>query len=160
MHKYRFILSDTVTMTELPECSPFPGRLKEICNGTAIVDGQPMNAEHVTIWRKKYGLPPIGTPGAEKAKALWPPGTKHVEKELPSLIIRGWNFAAAMARWTLAGMPRRTQEEIDERLAICQACPALQNDHCTKCGCACVENIRLINKLSLATEKCPDGKWQ
>jgi hypothetical protein len=77
----------------------------------------------------------------------------------PPLIIRGWNFAAAMARWTLAGMPRRTQAEIDERLAICQACPFLQNNHCTKCGCACVEQNRLVNKLALATEKCPEGKW-
>jgi hypothetical protein len=77
----------------------------------------------------------------------------------PSLMIRGWNFAAAMARWTLAGMPRRTQAEIDERLAICQACPHLHNNHCTKCGCACVEQNRLVNKLALATEKCPEGKW-
>jgi len=78
----------------------------------------------------------------------------------PSLLIRGWNFTAAMARWTLAGLPRRSQAEIDERLAICQACPFLQNNHCTKCGCACVEQNRLINKLALATEKCPEGKWQ
>src|SRR5690349_14146753 len=39
--------------------------------------------------------------------------------ELPSLLIKGWNFAAAIARWTLAGMPRRSQAEIEERLAIC-----------------------------------------
>lgn len=75
------------------------------------------------------------------------------------MIIRGWNFAAAMARWTLAGWPRRTQEEIDTRLAICQACPHLENDHCNQCGCACVETNRLMNKLALASEKCPLGKW-
>ena len=79
--------------------------------------------------------------------------------EVPAFLIRGWNFASAMARWTLAGMPRRTQAEIDERLAICQACPFLQNNHCTKCGCPCVEQNRLITKLALATEKCPEGKW-
>ncbi len=160
LHRRRFLFCDTFTMIRLPECEPFPGRLNEICNGTAIVGDAPMNPEHVTIWRAKYGLPPIGTPGANNVKALWPPGTQRVETSLPSLMIRGWNFAAAMARWALAGMPRRTQEQIDVRLAICQACPALQNDHCTKCGCACVENNRLINKLSLSTEKCPDGKWQ
>jgi hypothetical protein len=85
--------------------------------------------------------------------------TSATESGQPSLLIRGWNFAAAMARWTVAGLPRRTQAEIDERLAICQACPFLQNNHCTKCGCACVEQNRLINKLALATEKCPEGKW-
>lgn len=85
--------------------------------------------------------------------------TANPQTEPPSLVIRGWNFAAAMARWTLAGMPRRTQAEIDERLVICQACPFLENDHCSKCGCACVEYNRLVNKLALATERCPEGKW-
>lgn len=84
----------------------------------------------------------------------------QAEPKPPSLVIRGWNFAAAMARWTLAGWPRRTQAEIDERLAICHACPFLENDHCQKCGCECVEQNRLINKLTLATEKCPEGKWE
>lgn len=78
----------------------------------------------------------------------------------PALWIRGWNFAAAIARWTLAGMPRRTQSEIDERLAVCLACEFLQNNHCTRCGCACNEKNRLINKLALSTERCPEGKWQ
>jgi hypothetical protein len=96
-------------------------------------------------------LPPLDALPTAGLHAPPPPG--------PSLLIRGWNFAAAMARWTLAGMPRRTQAEIDERLAICQACPYLQNDHCEKCGCACVEQNRLMNKLTLATERCPDGKW-
>jgi len=80
-------------------------------------------------------------------------------KSPPSLLIRGWNFATALARWTTAGMPRRTEAEIAERLAICQSCPHLQADHCNLCGCACVETNRLINKLALATERCPVGKW-
>jgi hypothetical protein len=79
--------------------------------------------------------------------------------DAPSLLIRGWNFTTAMARWTLAGMPRRTQAEIDERLAICQDCPNLHDNHCLKCGCACVETNQLMNKLALSTEKCPEGKW-
>jgi hypothetical protein len=84
---------------------------------------------------------------------------EEVLKSAPALVIRGWNFAKAIARWTLAGLPRRSQAEIEERLAICQACPHLQNDHCQKCGCACVEQNRLMNKLALATERCPLGKW-
>ena len=78
---------------------------------------------------------------------------------LPPLLIRGWNFAKAMARWTLGGMPRRSQAEIEARLAICQACEFLKNNHCTQCGCACVATNRLINKLALATESCPLGRW-
>lgn len=84
---------------------------------------------------------------------------RKVTPQPPPLVIRGWNFAAALAKWTLAGMPRRTQAEIDERLAICQACPNLQDGHCARCGCACIEQNHLVNKLSLATETCPDGKW-
>lgn len=80
--------------------------------------------------------------------------------EPPPLWIRGLNFSAALARWALAGLPRRSQAEIEERLAICQTCPYLQNNHCARCGCACIEQNRLINKLALATERCPEGKWQ
>lgn len=117
--------------------------LKEWLAGTTA-DGTVLDAVKVARYRARHTHQP-STATAD------PP---------PSILIRGWNFTAAMTRWTLAGLPRRTQAEIDERLAICQACPFLQNNHCTKCGCACVEQNRLINKLALATEKCPVGKWQ
>lgn len=127
------------------ECDTLPLHKQEICRGHRI----DLSLEQVNAYRMKWGLKPLVKLSAQSPASY----------EQPSLMIRGWNFAAAMARWTLAGMPRRTQNEIDERLAICQACPFLQNDHCTKCGCACVESNRLMNKLSLATEKCPEGKW-
>ena len=79
---------------------------------------------------------------------------------LPPLLIRGLNFTSAMFRWASSGMPRRTQSEIDERLAICQGCPHFVDSHCRVCGCACVETNQLINKLALATEECPLGKWK
>lgn len=131
--------------TSFPECEVLTGRKRAICRGEA-------------------GIPEDGPSGRRAYRVAWgidkPQDVTQSPQALPSLVIRGWNFANALARWALAGMPRRTQEQIDARLAICQACPALQNDHCTKCGCACVENNRLINKLALATEKCPDGKWE
>ena len=83
-----------------------------------------------------------------------------LNSNLPPLWIRGVNFATALARWTVAGMPRRTQAEIDERLAICQSCPELVDNHCGKCGCACVETNKVMNKLALSTEACPLGKWK
>ncbi len=88
------------------------------------------------------------------------PSKEPLSPQMPSILIRGWNFTHAIARWTLAGMPRRTQEEIDERLAICQACPYLIDNHCSRCGCACVETNSMVNKLALSTEKCPEGKWE
>jgi hypothetical protein len=137
----------TPAKNDYPECDQFTGRKRCICRGEA---GIPISGMHgVNAYRNAWGLPPIGSdPGLPS-----PPSP-------PALIVRGWNFTAAMARWTLAGMPRRTQAEIDKRLAICQACPFLENQHCSQCGCMCVEQNRLINKLALATEKCPQGKWQ
>jgi hypothetical protein len=133
-------------VSQFPECEGLTTRKRAICRGETEL---PVDGPHgVNSYRAAWGKPPFGESS-----------TTSTPDEPPSLIIRGWNFAAAMARWTLAGMPRRTQAEIDERLAICQACPFLHNNHCTKCGCACVEQNRLINKLALATEKCPEGKW-
>lgn len=78
---------------------------------------------------------------------------------MATTIILGWNFAKAMAIWLSRGLPMRTPAEIQERLAICQKCPFLENYHCCLCGCACVETNRVMNKLALATEVCPDGRW-
>ena len=124
---------------DFPECQQFEGLNREICRG------QRLPRDRCNALRKLWKLPPLPGPDGKST--------------LPPLVIRGWNFAQAMTRWSLAGMPRRTQEEIDERLAICQSCEFLQNNHCTKCGCACIEKNRLMNKLALATESCPIGRW-
>lgn len=78
--------------------------------------------------------------------------------QLPSLLIRGINFASAMARWTSSGFKTRTQSEIDERLAICKECPEFNGNACAKCGCLCNAD-GVINKLALKSESCPIGKW-
>ncbi|MBS0205011.1 MAG: hypothetical protein JSS49_19055 [Planctomycetes bacterium] len=129
-----------------PECEHLVGRKRSICRGEADLPLEGPNGTNA--YRAHWGLAPL------QSQSLPSPTT-----EPPSLLIRGWNFATAMARWTLAGLPRRTQAEIDTRLAICQSCEFLRHDHCTQCGCACVEQNRLINKLALATETCPLGKW-
>ena len=85
-------------------------------------------------------------------------GNAKPDFQLPSVLIRGINFAAAMARWASTGFKLRSQDEIDERLAICQACPKLQGDTCSVCGCNCNAN-GVINKLALKGQACPLGKW-
>ena len=94
------------------------------------------------------------------AKLMGKSSESAAPSNLPPMLIRGWNFAAAMARWALAGLPRRSKAEISERLAICQTCDYLQNNVCTHCGCQCVEQNQLMNKLAIATERCPEGKWE
>ena len=81
------------------------------------------------------------------------------ESTLPSIMVLGWNFATAMARYAGNGFKRVSTELLETRLAQCQACPELENDHCRLCGCACVAENILLNKLALESEKCPLGKW-
>jgi len=83
-----------------------------------------------------------------------------VDPTLPPLLIRGWNFATAMARHAASGFKRRSKSEIKKRLDICQACPNLVDHHCTLCGCGCSADAALMNKLALVSEKCPIGKWE
>jgi Family of unknown function (DUF6171) len=46
-----------------------------------------------------------------------------------------------------------TDEERNTRWSICQGCPFLTNDRCTKCGCF------MKVKVAFQTSKCPEGKW-
>lgn len=82
----------------------------------------------------------------------------------PGLIQRGVNFTKAATNHVLAGRPKATQEQIDERLAICQACPLYNaaKELCTKCGCSCGGKKTFLNKLAWADSVCPhpDGpRW-
>lgn len=139
------------------ECDQFKGRMREICRGEA--DG--MSDEKVNKYRKLWNLPPLGMSQEEWNATRSPSRQKLASVQpLPPLLIRGWNFATAMWRWTSAGFPMRTQQDIDTRLAICQGCEFFANNACSQCGCGCTEETRLINKLALSTEKCPVGKWQ
>lgn len=78
--------------------------------------------------------------------------------EQPSLWARGVNFAGAMTRWAGSGFQTRKRDEIEKRLAICQGCEFLSNDACSKCGCPCTGD-GVFDKLVIATERCPEGKW-
>lgn len=44
-------------------------------------------------------------------------------------------------------------EERERRWAVCQGCPFLQKDRCTKCGCF------MKVKVAFHTSKCPENKW-
>ena len=82
------------------------------------------------------------------------PRQKH-----PSLLQKAKNFAASAVQHVAAGMPQATQEQIDQRFAICQACELFDGKACTKCGCPVVREKAFVSKLSWAGERCPVGKW-
>ena len=71
------------------------------------------------------------------------------------------HYAGALARWTLAGFPVRTDAEIERiERELCRPCDRYVAGRCAECGCR-VNGSRLavVNKVAMATERCPKGKW-
>lgn len=52
-----------------------------------------------------------------------------------------------------------SQEQIDDRMNICQTCPFFQDNTCLQCGCALSRDRNYKNKLYFADQACPIGKW-
>lgn len=78
------------------------------------------------------------------------------------------NFSVAAIGHLLAGCPACTQEQIDERYAVCVTCPLYRPDKhnpdvgiCTheKCGCGVSREQKFITKLGWLDGACPLGKW-
>ena len=52
-----------------------------------------------------------------------------------------------------------TQEEINNRLAICNTCEYFKDNSCLLCGCVVVREANHKNKLAHRNQKCPADKW-
>jgi hypothetical protein len=82
---------------------------------------------------------------------------------LKKLVRKASKLGKAVKKWMAAGAPVRTQPEIDAAFSICHACEFFQplkheSGTCQKCGCF-VNRNGLLNKIRMATESCPEGKW-
>ena len=78
------------------------------------------------------------------------------------------NFSLASIKHVAAGAPTCTQEQIDERIVVCYACPLYvptkdnpEVGHCSheKCGCTVTREQKFISKLAWRDQECPLGKW-
>jgi hypothetical protein len=78
----------------------------------------------------------------------------------PSLLTKAANFTVAAIGHAMKGNPTCSQEQIDERLEICQACEFFASNSCQKCGCSVSRDAKYLNKLAWADQECPVGKWQ
>ena len=81
----------------------------------------------------------------------------------PSLPHKIANYAKAVTKHILTGGNKRTDEEVEERLAICKSCTLFNNErmYCTVCGCKCNANkSAFTNKLRMKSQQCPRGKWK
>jgi len=81
----------------------------------------------------------------------------------PPLTIQLWTYKEAILRWAKAGRPVRSQEEVKRiHREHCEPCEWYDKDNarCKGCGCfVSVSSIAISNKLKMATEHCPKGKF-
>jgi rRNA maturation protein Nop10 len=81
----------------------------------------------------------------------------------PNLIRRGWNYWSAKRKWKKAGKPVRSDEEVEFILeTLCKPCNEYtEHDTCRLCGCPLNQDANALNnKIRMATESCPIGKWK
>ena len=83
---------------------------------------------------------------------------ENKDQNPPSLVTMGRSFSASMKNWSQSGFKIASQDELEQRLQICEGCEfytkALAGiGRCRKCGCF------TKFKTKLSTENCPIGKW-
>ncbi len=104
--------------------------------------------------------PPAGSPAEPAAPAAVAPGNGELAARA----------GVALARWARSGFTRVPDDAYQARLAACQGCPQLtapgqgalhrltgtgrRSGVCGLCGCD------VARKARLATEDCPDGRWE
>lgn len=120
---------------------------------------------HVPEYRARYD----GTAIPEKRSAAYqellaipagPPATEPVgTATAASLAGQAWQAGVAYARWAAAGLPVLDAEQVARRRAACDACDQRdpEQDRCRACGCYLSGVI--LNKIRMATEDCPLGRW-
>lgn len=142
-------------MSDFPECESLTGRVKQICRCETEL---PINGPHsVNAYRASKGIAPVDD---DKSKPL----NFASKLDSPSLLQQAKSFATSMGKAAAnvikTGKALVPQEITEERLAICKACPFYTGAKCKKCGCSCNGGASIANKLALAHEQCPIGKWK
>jgi len=71
------------------------------------------------------------------------------------------HYAQAIARWTAAGFPIRSQAEVERiEREICRPCEKYIEGRCRLCGCrVTASSLAIANKIKMATEDCPKHRW-
>lgn len=52
-----------------------------------------------------------------------------------------------------------SEEEIKNRLEVCNKCEYYQNNSCILCGCTITRDKNYKNKLANKKARCPDNRW-
>jgi len=84
-------------------------------------------------------------------------------KEKPTFFNQAYRYARALSRWIKAGRPVREEAEIEQIFeTYCKPCEAYDVESSSCCHCGCRVNLMkaaTLNKIAMATEECPLGKW-
>lgn len=81
----------------------------------------------------------------------------------PPLFNQVKNYSKAVYKWVASGLESRTDEEVEKIFQeYCSTCEKYDKDKqvCLHCGCKIqTGGIAISNKLKMASEHCPLGKW-
>jgi hypothetical protein len=89
------------------------------------------------------------------------PDLAPAAERLGVTLANAYHYAGALLRWSAAGFPTRTPEEVETIVAVCQACDRYAGQRCRECGCRITAKGPAIrNKAAMATEACPLQKWR
>ena len=112
----------------------------EHCDPEQLPDGR---------WRCPY----CGDTSARRVLKFCGGQNEGIGERPPSLTMRAWSLAGALALFAADGFQRVPRDEYERRLGICDGCDQRKNNSCQKCGC------NLTAKAAGRVFQCPLGKW-
>jgi hypothetical protein len=97
------------------------------------------------------------------AGAPEPAPAEPAPPEPPGLVRRAISYAEALAQWTAAGRPERSDKDVEHIFSrFCKCCRWYdrRKNICKGCGCRVADSGYAIrNKIKMATERCPKNLW-
>jgi len=109
--------------------------------------------------------PPASPPPESKPPESGPPKPAESSEPpaTPGLVRRAFSYAEALARWTAAGQPERSDKEVERIFnGFCKPCRWFHRRRqvCRGCGCRVADKgFAITNKIKMATEHCPRNLW-
>lgn len=137
----------------------------EVCQTNPVFRAEwDRRASVVVAYKAEKAAAPPAEPKA-KGCATTPCG-KSLRQRLKNVWNLGWNFAAATKEWAGKGFRTTTEEQYEERRAICSACPSGLLTSSGQCGqgppfdegCGCIVALKAAI-VAPGKGDCPKGHW-
>lgn len=101
-------------------------------------------------------------PGTPRLPLETPPTLIQKPQPYPTLAKQATTYLKAITTHLSTGSQTRTDAQVAHLLTICQTCEKFDPTHqrCLLCGCRCTTSPSpFLNKLRMASQKCPLKKW-